>query len=469
MKKIILAIFTIMLTLAIFGCGKMQQASGGGSSSGGGGGTSQTFSVKGKVYGAQKQAQTSGMSAQAAGDYTIKVLQFADDDDNNPLGNGTWHPDAAGEYKIDGLPLGKVFVVVVEKGSLQMKNLAFGSSGDRGKTKTADLTPTSTVTVEVISANAAEMLKNFNENTNIDAAVEEVQSAVNTNYADGTKFNILLDAINNGTQIDTSGVSVQTYTLTVVVNPANSGTVIPNSGTYLKNTKVKLQAQASSNDGWSFKEWSGGLGSDNPVETTITANITVTASFKNKNYIVQQTADWSKIDYMPLEYTHDPYEYIKGIKTRKDADNLYFRMEFNGELKNLTDTEKYKATFEIINYGISVYPTNSLTKKLQLQKNDNNNNNEVWGKKQLWASEGWEDSEKFSMTEVTGNIDGDAYMEFAVSRNHLEYIDVDGYCRTGVRVWYRNQSEHRDYPIDKSKSYLDDDGVDKEPDFLIKL
>ncbi|GBR74821.1 hypothetical protein NO1_1931, partial [Candidatus Termititenax aidoneus] len=51
MKKIILAVFTIIITLAIFGCGKAQQASGGGGSSGGGGGggnTAQTFSISGE-------------------------------------------------------------------------------------------------------------------------------------------------------------------------------------------------------------------------------------------------------------------------------------------------------------------------------------------------------------------------------------------------------------------------------------
>ncbi|GBR75011.1 hypothetical protein NO1_2082, partial [Candidatus Termititenax aidoneus] len=40
-----------IITLAIFGCGKAQQASGGGGSSGGGGGggnTAQTFSISGE-------------------------------------------------------------------------------------------------------------------------------------------------------------------------------------------------------------------------------------------------------------------------------------------------------------------------------------------------------------------------------------------------------------------------------------
>jgi hypothetical protein len=247
MKKIILAIFTIMLTLAIFGCGKAQQVGGGGSSSGGGGGggTPQTFSVEGKVYGAQEQAQTSGMSTQAAGDYTIKVLQFTDD---TPWVDGTWTPDDDGKYQINGLPLGTVFVVVVEKGNLKMKNLAFSN---KAETKTADLTPTSTVTVEVISANAAarQMLENFNENINIDAAVTEVQDGVDKYYKIHTdELDNLRDAADNGNEIPLNDVNtlkddpnvVQTYALTVDVNPVNSGTVIPNSGTYLKKRESEI-------------------------------------------------------------------------------------------------------------------------------------------------------------------------------------------------------------------------------------
>jgi hypothetical protein len=190
-----------------------------------------------------------------------------------------------------------------------MKNLAFGSSGDRGKTKTADLTPTSTVTVEVISANAAEMLKNFNENMNIDAAVAEVQDGVNDYYADDSNSDALaalLTAADEGNAISLNNLSnvenaaIKIYTLTVGVNPANSGTVSPNGViSYLKNAKVKLQA--FNNEKGSFFEWSGGLRSvNNPSDEMIMdGDKTVTANFARRDGIwpVDEIADTGSWDW----------------------------------------------------------------------------------------------------------------------------------------------------------------------------
>ncbi|GBR74518.1 hypothetical protein NO1_1677 [Candidatus Termititenax aidoneus] len=288
MKKIILAIFTIMLTLAIFGCGKAQQASGGGSSGGGGGGgnTAQTFSING-VIPAAAQAETSSMSVQGAADFKIKVLKFAD---SSQL-DGEWTPNASGYYKIDGLPLGTVFVVVVENDTIKMKNLAFGSAKDKGTTKLVDLTPTSTATVEVVSKNTAarEMLGAFAADADIDAAVQNVQDEINSIYDSNPN-----DLPTTNTTVDESAkldaieaAAIHTYTLTVGISPNIAALDdvrvdrIPSANAYLKNTSVKLSLLCR--NGWTGKSpvWSG---IDNPDTDTayivmdsdkaVTANVT---------------------------------------------------------------------------------------------------------------------------------------------------------------------------------------------------
>jgi hypothetical protein len=284
MKKIILGIITIMLAAAIFGCGKTA------ASSGGGGGNSnnnnnnnnnntQTFSAEGKVY---------GVNAENADSYVIKVYDL----DGSPR-DGLWRPNANGSYKIDGLPLNIVLIVVVEKDALQMKNLAWGTAAGEIK---ADLTPTSTVAVEVISANATAraLLENFDGSVEIDDAVANVQEGVNDYYADtgnSSKLDALIDAANNGASLtetiasdlsDIENAAIETCTLTVDISPVNTGTVSPNSGTFLKGTKVKLQAKGSAvgDTRYFFKNWSGYNVADViNNEITLDDNKTISAEF----------------------------------------------------------------------------------------------------------------------------------------------------------------------------------------------
>ena len=68
------------------------------------------------------------------------------------------------------------------------------------------------------------------------------------------------------------------FTLSVQVNPANSGTVSPASGTFDDGTQVTLTATPS--QGYAFVNWTGAAsGNDNPLLITMTSDKTVTAVF----------------------------------------------------------------------------------------------------------------------------------------------------------------------------------------------
>jgi hypothetical protein len=352
MKKIILGIITIILAVAIFGCGKAQQASGGGSSGGGdgnGGGneTPQTFSIQGYVPAAAMQ--TVGMSAQATGDeFEIKVFSFAD---NNQWSGNTWKPNANGYYKIDGLPLGKVFIVEAQKGQTKMRNLAFGSADDKGQTKTADITPTSTVTVELISANAAETLKSFNENTDLTSAVEEVQAGVDTYYTNNTDLTALKNAITGGNVIpnlaDVKAVAIVECELTII---ATNGTVAltpsPNSSNgnvhkYLKNTKVKLLATGST--GYILKEWSDADVRNNEIAMDMDKGITAVFAEKRTLKIPEMFLDQGSGDVY-IMVSPDPKQPRE--KYQHDGFNVFRYVYADGQpveitLRNMTDKYSY--------------------------------------------------------------------------------------------------------------------------------
>jgi hypothetical protein len=358
MKKIILGITAIAVTLLIFGCGRVQSA-GGGSSGGGGGGTPQTFSIKGYVPAAVEQS--SGMSVQDADAYSIKVLKFAD----NSQWAGNISPRSSdGYYEIGGLPLGMVFIVEAEKGQTKMRNLAFGSAGDKGQTKTADITPTSTVTVELISANAVELLKSFNESIDLTDAVTEVQDKVDTYYADTGKLTALETAITGGNAIPNlaavKAVAIVEHTLTINISPADSGTVAltpsPNSsGAYLKNTKVNLLAKYNNED-WRFTGWAGDLGyNENPKEITMDGPKTVTANFayysengqllpkaydKPAGWTFTETTDMSEWESIPKFFQDG--DCIEWVKFVKDETKLYLAIKYKNPM---TGNWSYQVTF----------------------------------------------------------------------------------------------------------------------------
>jgi hypothetical protein len=68
------------------------------------------------------------------------------------------------------------------------------------------------------------------------------------------------------------------YTLTATVNPANGGTVIPASGTYLAGSQIQVTATPNAN--YTFATWSGDASGTNPTVTlTMDSDKSITANF----------------------------------------------------------------------------------------------------------------------------------------------------------------------------------------------
>ncbi|NIR66037.1 MAG: hypothetical protein GWO08_17225, partial [Gammaproteobacteria bacterium] len=81
------------------------------------------------------------------------------------------------------------------------------------------------------------------------------------------------------------------YDLSVLKNPADGGSVDPSGGTYEEGTEITIEATA--NNGFTFREWTGALSSnDNPVTFTITDDTDITANFNDLRsvYTVQMFA-----------------------------------------------------------------------------------------------------------------------------------------------------------------------------------
>ncbi|GBR73873.1 hypothetical protein NO1_1145 [Candidatus Termititenax aidoneus] len=317
MKKIILAIFTVMLTLAIFGCGKAQQASGGGGSSGGGGGnTKTTFDISGAaqvpssiaddlLYASWPERLGRGLASVFipqvyAADFGFKPLKNADVKVFE-LGTDTIVVTAKtgndGRYSVS-LPLGKIYVVAMEKAAsdgsatINIKNIAHEEN------PVVDVTPITSVVVEAISQNSTirETLIAVNTGSGggkpdvsaVAGIVETVQENVETYYDTHTDEIDNVD-VTSPAPPDVSNIpKIEEYTLIITVSPSeaeSSGVTVnktpaPNgsNGKYLKGTKVKLQA--ISNAPYRFDQWSGANG--NAVvnnEITLNTGKTITAEF----------------------------------------------------------------------------------------------------------------------------------------------------------------------------------------------
>ncbi len=97
--------------------------------------------------------------------------------------------------------------------------------------------------------------------------------------------------------------AVDTYTLTVNINPAGGGGVSPSGGTYNSGTSVQLTATA--NPGYTFSSWSGlgngDVGNGNVATITMNANKTITANFTQNQYTTTVTFD-TVPDGTPLPY-----------------------------------------------------------------------------------------------------------------------------------------------------------------------
>jgi len=81
------------------------------------------------------------------------------------------------------------------------------------------------------------------------------------------------------------------YSLSVLKTPSEGGSVDPAGGTYEEDTEVTVEATA--NEGFSFREWTGAVSSQaNPVTVTITEDTEITANFDDLRsvYTVQMFA-----------------------------------------------------------------------------------------------------------------------------------------------------------------------------------
>jgi uncharacterized repeat protein (TIGR02543 family) len=100
------------------------------------------------------------------------------------------------------------------------------------------------------------------------------------------------------------------YTLTVTVDPENSGTVSldPHQDTYHYGDVVTLTATPA--PGWSFANWTGdATGTANPIEVTITGNTSVIANFTQNEYTLTVTVDPENSGTVSLDPHQDTYHY----------------------------------------------------------------------------------------------------------------------------------------------------------------
>ncbi|GBR76467.1 hypothetical protein NO2_1008 [Candidatus Termititenax persephonae] len=204
MKKITLAIFTIIIALAIFGCGKTAGSTGsggggGGGSSGGGGNTQGTFSIEGQVdwIGGGVDGQSLTVQSQEDVKFVVYSLKTKSQLDNVSI---DYNPSLK-TYKITGIPAGSAYVIGISKGKQELTAPVWGTAGEA---KTADITPTSSVVTAMLLANdtTGALLENYSGDEAVAAAVAEVKNTVNDYYADTEQLMALFYALGNGGKIE---------------------------------------------------------------------------------------------------------------------------------------------------------------------------------------------------------------------------------------------------------------------------
>ncbi len=100
-----------------------------------------------------------------------------------------------------------------------------------------------------------------------------------TQWSDGTTATTDTVTASASTTSYTATFKTQ-YLLTTAVNPANSGTVSPASGTFYDSGSV-VNVGATANTGYSFNGWTGPVASPSSASTTVTmsAPVSITANF----------------------------------------------------------------------------------------------------------------------------------------------------------------------------------------------
>ncbi len=105
-------------------------------------------------------------------------------------------------------------------------------------------------------------------------------------YDNGATVSYTYDVLGNRTSKKVTGVTSQTFTVTVAVTPEGSGTVT-GGGTYAKGSNVELNAIANNN--YKFSKWNDGK-TENPRTVTVNSDLSFTAHF------IKSTSDTEDTD-----------------------------------------------------------------------------------------------------------------------------------------------------------------------------
>jgi len=122
------------------------------------------------------------------------------------------------------------------------------------------------------------------------------------------------------------------YTLTVTVDPENSGTVSfdPDQATYHYGDVVTLTATPA--PGWSFSNWTGdATGTTNPVEVTITKNTSVTAHFTQDEYTLTVIISPENGGSVTIEPAQQTYHYSEQVTLSAMANPYWSFIGWDGD------------------------------------------------------------------------------------------------------------------------------------------
>jgi uncharacterized repeat protein (TIGR02543 family) len=86
--------------------------------------------------------------------------------------------------------------------------------------------------------------------------------------------------------------ALQTYTLTISVNPQEGGTTSPSPGQHSYTVGSTLSVTASPATGYKFVNWSGDISENSAtIQVTMNSNLSITANFEPKSYTITVSAD----------------------------------------------------------------------------------------------------------------------------------------------------------------------------------
>jgi len=112
--------------------------------------------------------------------------------------------------------------------------------------------------------------------------------------------------------------SAKVFSVTVVVNPAEAGTVTPGSGKYVENSTITVTAAA--NAGFKFLNWNGATTAASYTSAPITSNTTITANFLERWLILVHFAIDNNIDYSFEKNYGTMTNYLAALEAVEAAD-----------------------------------------------------------------------------------------------------------------------------------------------------